>query len=87
MSKQSDRTEREMILLALAAVVCADPILLNYPHAGASTYVPDVKAAVVPSPYLYDSYYPNYPYVYRSGYPYYTSAAAPIVAADTYLFK
>ncbi|KAG8328230.1 hypothetical protein J6590_000887 [Homalodisca vitripennis] len=87
MSKLSGTVEEDRILFALAAVVCADPVLFNYPYDGRSTYVPEAKAAVVPSTYLYDSYYNSYPYVYRSGYPYYTPAAAPIVAADTYLFK
>ncbi|KAG8328221.1 hypothetical protein J6590_000878 [Homalodisca vitripennis] len=75
------------ILLVLVAAACADPILLNYPYEGASTYVPETRAAVIPAAYQYN--YPVYDSVYRS-FPYqvaaktYYPATAPVVlAADS----
>ncbi|KAG8328217.1 hypothetical protein J6590_000877 [Homalodisca vitripennis] len=76
------------ILLALVAAACADPILLNYPYEGASTYVPETRAAVIPAAYQYN--YPVYDSVYRS-FPYqvaaktYYPAAAPVVTPEGYL--
>ncbi|KAG8328234.1 hypothetical protein J6590_000891 [Homalodisca vitripennis] len=68
-----------LILLALAAAACADPVLLNYPYEGTNTYVPD-------QPY-YRHYISDYPAVYRSVYPQYDAsraifpAAAPLAVA------
>ncbi|KAG8328232.1 hypothetical protein J6590_000889 [Homalodisca vitripennis] len=68
-----------LILLALAAAACADPVLLNYPYEGTNTYVPD-------QPY-FRHYISDYPAVYRSVYPQYVAsraffpAAAPVAVA------
>ncbi|KAG8328216.1 hypothetical protein J6590_000876 [Homalodisca vitripennis] len=73
-----------LILLALVAVACADPVLLNYPYVGAKTYVPPaIPEVAVAAPLRVD--YPAYSHVYRT-LPYYVAPQAiPAITPEGYL--